>query len=292
MLKRQSSSPDVKRKGDRWKYSLLLIVFYSIFALIFLYYFFYNPTTESFKADIIAFLPYLLAGGISALFALLDLYERFPDFGIGLPLATPAGWLYLFVNGLIASIVLLAYIRYLPIIGDIWTTSVTIAFTYPLLIRSKFFTITKSSGEKISAGPELLFDRIQIFLGNSILSSTGVLDRRRNLIKMGSRLFDFAKLKEEACLLIENRTDWSEEQRSKERENICNIENKNGLSDDEKEFLLAKFILLNGGESYLLAMTRELTKDEQQLMLDAIQEYHSANRFDPRRIVQQPDFKA
>lgn len=289
MSDNQSSAQ--KKVRVRWRFRAFAVIYIFVF-LGFAYYFFTNATVESFIADVIAILPYVIVGGISGLFAILDLYERFPDFGIGLPLATPAGWLYLFANGIIASIVLFAYITYLPLIGDVWTTSVTIAFTYPLLIRSKFFTIASASGEKISAGPELLFDRLQSFLSNSIISSTGVLDRRRNVIKTSSALFNFDKLKEEACLLIENRTDWSEEKRMKERERICNIENKQGYSDNEKEFQLAKYILEIGGERYLVGMTNELTKDQQQLMMDAIEQYHLASKPSPRKIVQEAEFTA
>lgn len=274
-----------------WKFRKGISFLYAAIALIALYYVFLRqPMPEIMWSDFISILPYLIVASISSVFALLDLYERFPDFGVGLPLKTSAGWLYLFVNAAIATIVLFGYLKYLPVIGDVWTTSVTIAFTYPMLIRSKFFTITAASGEKISAGPEMLFDRVQTFLVNETLSSTGVLETRRSLIKACSETFGLATLTKEAILLIENRTDWDQEKRDKEKEKIKNIESSN-LKNEEKEYQIAKYILLNGGEDYLREMTREITDVEKKKKIERVAEKFTLTRkLTTKMFLQRPEF--
>jgi hypothetical protein len=186
----------------------------------------------------------------------LDLYEKFLDFGVGLPLTNKYGHAYLLFNTLTPMVLLYGYEHYfttigVPDIGDEWLTAFVVALAFPLLIRSKFFTYTNASGDTVSVGFDQLYDRLIGFFVREIQRSSKVFEKRHSLITKCVEVFTaLADLQNEAFILVLNHTEWSEDRKNKEQEKI-NKGLTSASGDPQKKLFIASYILSTNGEDYL-----------------------------------------
>lgn len=229
-----------------------------------------NPT-DQIKTDILNFLPYLFAGGISSVFAILDLYDKFPDFGLGLPLSNKYGLGYLLFSTITPMLLLYGYLNYFvptlsfPKIGDEWTTAFVVALAFPLLIRSKFFSYTNSTGDNVAVGFDQLYDRLVGFFVREILVSSKSQEKREDLVTKCSQIFTLPELQNEAAKLILNHTDWKEDRQNREREKINAISSSQD-TPEVKELRISGYILMTNGEDYLsYIMLKKAPTEEQEI---------------------------
>ena len=221
------------------------------------------PFAQVFWSDFLTLLPYLIVGVFSFVFGFLDLSDKFPDFGVKLPLSNKYGWGYLIFNTFVPIVLLYAYLDYLPTlgvpkIGDVWITSFVVALAFPMLIRSKFFSYTNSSGDNVSVGFDQIYDRLTEAFVEKISRSSRAPQQRCVLLKRSAALFNKAEdLKKEVDLLIRSRADWNKERRDKENETINKIMSSSD-ADESKRLDLANYILKTGGEEYFQEMILKL----------------------------------
>lgn len=256
-------------------------------ALAVAYYFISRAplTGDKLWSDFLLVLPYGIVGSISFVFAFLDLYEKFPDFGVGLPLTSKFGWAHLLFNTVTPMVLLYGYLNYFPSIGipkigapdDIWLPSFVVALAFPLLIRSKFFTYTNASGDNVSVGFDQLYDRLVEFFVRNMLFSTKAQEKRRDLVQKCSDVYkNLLDLKKEAYLLILNHTDWNEDRKNKEREKIDKY-----ISDNAKDQVLAKYhiasyILQTNGEDYLRDIMVQKDPNEKGTIEELVNNYKAS----------------
>lgn len=271
-------TPRPKKSSYNWLGIASIII---LVILLVVYFVVRRPTIALFGSDFLVFLPYLIVGGISFVFGFLDLFDKFPDFGVGLPLSNRVGWGYLFFNAVTPMILLYGYLNYFPSlgvpkIGDQWLTSFVVALAFPLLIRSKFFSYTNSTGDKVSVGFDQLYDRLVEFFVREIFRSTKAQEKRHDLIKKCSELFtDSKELGWEAYTLVLNHTDWQDDRKNKENDAIKKIIDSQ-VEDSFKKLELANYILLNNGEDYLQAIILEKASTDttkQQKITELVQDY-------------------
>ncbi len=217
------------------------------------------PFAQVFWSDFLTLLPYLIVGVFSFVFGFLDLSDKFPDLGVKLPLSNKYGWGYLIFNTFVPIVLLYAYLDYLPTlgvpkIGDVWITSFVVALAFPMLIRSKFFSYTNSSGDNVSVGFDQIYDRLTEAFVEKISRSSRAPQQRCVLLKRAAGLFSKAEdLKKEADMLTRTRPDWNKERREKENESINKIMSSSD-PDENKKLDLANYILTTGGEEYFQEM--------------------------------------
>jgi hypothetical protein len=261
------------------KYNWLGIVSLAvILALLFIYLGVRSFNTSLISTDLVATLPYTIVALFSFVFCFLDLADNFADFGIKVPLANKYGWGYLAFSTVIPMILLYAYLNYLPTlgvpkIGDVWITSFVVALSFPLLIRSKFFSYTNAAGDNVSVGFDQIYDRLVAFFVRQIKISSKVKERRSALLDKWESLFS-----NHDDLLTEGQRaheecNWSTEQKIKEDKIIGDILNtQNSVKKQASD--LAMYILQNNGFDYLQyrmqikASTEEAKKEVKNLAFD------------------------
>jgi hypothetical protein len=264
------NKPESSDKGKIFAKLLGIAVFLIVLFLI--YYFLRDPpptTKEILWADFLLFLPYLIVGGISLVFAFLDLYEKFKDFGATLPLTNKYGWAYMIFNSIVPMLLLYGYFNYFPSIGipkigapdDVWLPSFVVALAFPLLIRSKFFTYTNASGDNVSVGFDQLYDRLVDFFVTEIQRSSKIFEKRYLVIKECAELFSLQELKNHAFFVVLNHEEWNEDRKTKEKEKYNKAESS--VSDaEQKELALASYILSTNGEDYLRGIMLKKADEE------------------------------
>jgi hypothetical protein len=252
------------------------ILFLAILVIV--YFVVRRPTVDLLWSDFLVFLPYLIVGGISFVLGFLDLFDKFADLGTQLPLSNRYGWSYLLLNTTVPMALLYGYLNYFPSlgvpkIGDQWLTSFVVALAFPLLIRSKFFSYTNSSGDKVSVGFDQLYDRLVEFFVREILRSTKAQEMRHDLVKKCAELFtDLKELEQEAYLLVLNHMDWQDDRKNKANDNIKKI-----IDSTDKDFMkklkLADYILTTNGEDYLKRIMLDKAPADKVNITELVEKY-------------------
>jgi hypothetical protein len=213
-------------------------------------------------SDFLAFLPYLFVGGISFTVGVLDLADKFPDFGLKLPLTNRVGWGYLVFTAIIPVFLYYGFLNYFPTIGipkigDVWLTAFVVALGFPMLIRSKFFSYTNASGDTVSVGFDQLYSRLTKLFVKEIDLSSQVSAKRTDLLNKFLEIFTTdQELKDEATA-ASCRPDWDAEEKKAQDDKLAGIL---ALTDaGKKKMEIANYILRAGGADYM--KTRMLAKD-------------------------------
>lgn len=203
------------------------------------------------------FVPPILVFAASTITAYVDLTQKLGvDASIARPLRTRSGKAYVLLDGTVALTIFgILLISQAAPMSNPWLLAVSVILGYPLVVRSKFFTLTTPGKDTVSVGFEELYNRYQGFFFNRTLESTKILAIVRDLVRAMAEALSEDELKVEANELVRIRPGLSEADKSALAGQIDAVSKITNAVERRQE--LARLILVEGGFAYVVAIFQD-----------------------------------